>query len=211
MAEAKRRARQRRALVVLGVVLIAGVAGGLTLAFRSPSGGSPGASPSGAVTSGSYADGISLRYPSGWTRVRCGTFSWTRDNLVSLLTTARRAPTCQVHLHPGPFPPAENLGANGAAIFIFGNHVGSAARMRLNARIGGRPANVPRQRTYRSKYLGDQVCAGATHREYRYITIKLSRASLMNVGTLICGPHFAAGEAAMRNVLASMRIAKALQ
>jgi hypothetical protein len=40
MAEAKRRARQRRGLVALGVLLVAGLAAGLTFAFRSPSGGS---------------------------------------------------------------------------------------------------------------------------------------------------------------------------
>jgi hypothetical protein len=210
MAEAKRRARQRRALIAFGAALLAGLALGVTLALQSPSGGSPRANPTGAVASGNYVDGISLRYPSGWTRLHCGTFAWASHDLISLLTTARRVPTCKVRLHPGPFPPAENLGANGAAIFIFGNHVGSATRVRLNARIGGQRANVPLQRMYRTKYLGDQVCPGATHREYRYITIKLSRTSLMNVGALVCGPHFATGEAAVRNVLASMRFAKAL-
>jgi hypothetical protein len=211
MAEAKRRARQRRALVALGVVLLAGSALGVSLALRSPGGGSPGATPSGVVSSGNYADGISLRYPSGWTRLQCRTFAWASRDLISLLTTARRVPTCKVHLHPGPIPPPENLGANGAAIFISAPHIGSSARLRWNARIGGQPANVPLQRTYRTKYLGDQVCPGTTHREYRYITIKLSNMSLMNVGALICGPHFANGEAAVRRVLASMRFAKALQ
>jgi len=42
MAEAKRRARQRRALVALGVVLLAGLAVGLTLALRNPGSGSDG-------------------------------------------------------------------------------------------------------------------------------------------------------------------------
>lgn len=40
MAEAKRRARQRRTLIALAALLLAGLAGGLTLAFRSPGGGS---------------------------------------------------------------------------------------------------------------------------------------------------------------------------
>jgi peptidoglycan hydrolase-like protein with peptidoglycan-binding domain len=40
MAEAKRRARQRRTLIALGVLGLAGLAGGLPLAFRSPGGGS---------------------------------------------------------------------------------------------------------------------------------------------------------------------------
>ena len=41
IAEAKKRARQRRALIALAVFLIAVLAAGLTSAFRSPGGGSP--------------------------------------------------------------------------------------------------------------------------------------------------------------------------
>jgi hypothetical protein len=39
IAEAKRRARQRRVLIALGILLLAGLAGGLALAFRSPGSG----------------------------------------------------------------------------------------------------------------------------------------------------------------------------
>jgi hypothetical protein len=42
IAEAKRRARQRRVLIALAVLLLAGLAGGLTLALRSPGGGASG-------------------------------------------------------------------------------------------------------------------------------------------------------------------------
>jgi hypothetical protein len=57
MAEAKRRARQRRALVTFGVVLLAGLAVGLTLAFRSPGGGPPGGAPSGRLSSSAINPG----------------------------------------------------------------------------------------------------------------------------------------------------------
>lgn len=57
MAEAKRRARQRRVLVALGVVLLAGVALGLTLALRSPGGGSSGSAPSGGLSPGANNPG----------------------------------------------------------------------------------------------------------------------------------------------------------
>lgn len=211
MAEARRRARQRRALVAFGVLLFAGLAGGLTLASRSPGSGSPGASPSGAVSSGTYAAGISLRYPGGWTRVQCGTFLWASNRLISLLTTAQHTPTCKVHLHPGPFPPPESLGPDGAAIFIGqGGLSDPRAKLQWNARIGGRPALVPRLRTYGNEYLGSQICPAAKRRAYRNITIKLPKTTL-NVGALICGPHFASGYEAVRNILASMRFAKPLQ
>jgi hypothetical protein len=42
IAEAKRRARQRRILIALAVLLLAGLAAGLTLALRSPTGGAGG-------------------------------------------------------------------------------------------------------------------------------------------------------------------------
>ena len=50
MAEAKRRAKQRRALIAFGVVLVAGLAVGLTLALRS--GGGP------TVTTGMTANAV---------------------------------------------------------------------------------------------------------------------------------------------------------
>ena len=57
IAEAKRRARRRRLLVCLGLVLLAGIVVGLTVALR-PSGGGPSggfAAPTGAVRAGSLA------------------------------------------------------------------------------------------------------------------------------------------------------------
>ena len=64
MAEAKRRARQRRALVALGVVLLAGLAVGLTLAYRSPGGGPSGGAAngrlSGVTNPGSGSDGLGV-------------------------------------------------------------------------------------------------------------------------------------------------------
>ena len=72
IAEAKRRAQQRRVLVVLGVVLLAGLAGGLAFAFRSPRGG-----PSGGLPTASYSQpnaNLSVTYPAGW---HLTTKNWT--------------------------------------------------------------------------------------------------------------------------------------
>jgi hypothetical protein len=52
MAEAKRRAQQRRMLIVLAI-LLAGLAVGLTFAFGSPGGRSPNG---GGLTSGNYSN-----------------------------------------------------------------------------------------------------------------------------------------------------------
>jgi hypothetical protein len=70
--EAKRRARQRRALVALGVVVLAGLAVGLAFAFRSPDGG-----PSGGLPTASYSQpnaNLSVTYPVGW---HVTTNNWT--------------------------------------------------------------------------------------------------------------------------------------
>jgi hypothetical protein len=72
IAEAKRRAQQRRVLVVLGVVLLAGLAVWLAFAFRSPSGG-----PSGGLPTASYSQpnaNLSVTYPAGW---HVTTNNWT--------------------------------------------------------------------------------------------------------------------------------------
>src|SRR6476660_560900 len=90
MAEAKRRTRQRRVLIGLGVLLVAGLAAGLTFAFRSPGGGSPNG---GGLATASYSQlGFSLRYPAAWTRLDCT--NWVPGGIsygtpVSLLTSAR--------------------------------------------------------------------------------------------------------------------------
>jgi hypothetical protein len=206
MAEAKRRARQRHALVALGVMLLAGLAAGLTLAFRAPGGGPPGSAPSGGLSSANYSQGgISLRYPSGWTQVQCK--SWTDHGLISLLTTAEPAPNCQHARGSGiQFPPPERLGADGAAVFLSDRGISPGSTIRWNARIGGQPANVP-PHAYGAKYLVDLTCPTGARRESRNITIKRPHAAndAYTVGALICGPHFAAGDTAVRNLLASMR------
>jgi hypothetical protein len=70
MAEAKRRARQRRTLIGFGVVLLVGLAVGLTLAYQSPGGGPPGGAASGKLSSGAnnpQGEGWSLGVTTGMT------------------------------------------------------------------------------------------------------------------------------------------------
>ena len=209
MAEAKRRARQRRALLAVGLFVLAGLAVGLSLAFRSPGRGGPGGAPSGGFSSATYSQwGVSLRYPSSWTRLQCK--AWAVVGGISLITNAQPAPTCPPSRRNGTsFPPPENLGANEAVIWLAQSPMLPGSKIRWNARIGGQPANVP-PHAYGAKYLVDQICPTGARREYRNITIESARAgrSMLSVGALICGPHFATGDAAVRNLLASMRFAK---
>jgi hypothetical protein len=181
---------------------------GLTLAFRSPSGGAPGGAPRGRLSSANYSQwGVSLRYPSGWARLQCK--AWTVVGAISLMTNAQPAPTCPQSPRNGTsFPPPENLGADGAVIWLARSPIYPGAKTRWNARIGGQPANVP-PHAYGARYLVNQICPAGARREYRNITIKSASRTMLDVGALICGPHFAAGDTAMRNLLASMRFSKA--
>lgn len=209
MAEAKRRARQRRVLIALGVLLIAGLAAGLTFAFRSPGGGPPSG---GGLTSANYSQwGVSLRYPVAWTRIDCKTwFQGSLVNPISLLTSARPAPACSP-TGPTDFPPPERLGADGAVVFL--GH-GFALGFKPNASIGGQPALIRPRTVGSSRYVGASSlttvsCPAGVRREYRaaYIKDPGHPNDMFTVAALICGPHFAAGDGAVSNLLASMRFA----
>jgi hypothetical protein len=210
MAEAKRRARQRRLLIALGVLLVAGLAAGLTFAFRSPGGGSPSG---GGLTSANYSQwGVSLRYPTTWTRLDCTYGFQSLVNPISLLTTAQPAPTCP-NSRTLAFPPPERLGPDGAVVFL--GH-GYALNFRPNARIDGQPALI-RPRTIGSAlYVGASSlktvpCPAGVRREYRAAYIKRAGHpnDMFTVAALICGPDFATGDAAVSNLLGSMRFADA--
>jgi hypothetical protein len=210
IAEAKRRARQRRMLIALGVLLVAGLAAGLTFAFRSPGGGSPNG---GGLTSASYSQwDVSLRYPAAWTRLDCTYGFQSLVNPISLLTSAQPAPTCP-HGRTMEFPPPERLGPDGAVVFL--GH-GYALHFKPNASIDGQPALI-RPRTIDSAlYVGASSltavpCPAGVRREYRAAYIKRAGHpnDMFTVAALICGPHFATGDAAVSNLLASMRFTTA--
>ena len=219
IAEAKRRARQRRTLIALAALLLAGLAAGLTFAFRSPGGGSPNG---GGLTSANYSQlGVSLRYPASWTRLDCTT--WYPGNAgtpISLLTSAQPAPACPSARTP-EFPPPERLGPDGAVVFLSRTTIPASTPPNLslgglpNASIDGRPAYISPPR-FTGGYFGASVltsvpCPAGVRREYRTAYVKRpgTANTVFTVAALICGPHLATGDAAVSNLLASMRFAKA--
>jgi hypothetical protein len=218
IAEAKRRARQRRTLIALALLLLAGLAAGLTFAFRSPGGGSPNG---GGLTSANYSQlGVSLRYPASWTRLDCTT--WLQGNAatpISLLTSAQPAPACPSARTP-EFPPPERLGPDGAVVFLSrGIFPASNPNLSLggrpNASIDGRPAYISPPR-FSALYFGASVlasvpCPAGVGREYRtaYVRRPGTANTVFTIAALMCGPHLATADAAVRNLLASMRFANA--
>lgn len=106
VAEAKRRMRRRRLLVVTLLVLLVGGAIGTALALRGPSGKLP------SQAAGSFSN-LAFRSPAGWNRVNWTCWIGPLPSML-LFTTARPTPTCR----DGSFPPQEQLGANGAALWL---------------------------------------------------------------------------------------------
>lgn len=207
MAEAKRRARQRRVLVALGALFLAALALGLTLALRSP-----GRAPTGGLASARYPRyGVSFRYPSGLTAVRrCGGWAFLGQGYgleaLALITSNRGvmsncSPADQSPIPP-IWPPLVRLDPNGVSIAL--GWVETSPDVRLAA--------VP------TDYTGFRVeqhpgwpfgCPPGVGHETRSVAIGSGHGPEgVSVDALICGPRFATGRAAFRQIVRSLRIAR---
>jgi hypothetical protein len=155
--------------------------------------------PSGPQASESYSQwGISFRYPARWARLDCGEAPPFGPQ--SVLTNARPTPTCARHS-------LVRLPKNGVVVFLASSALRPGGRMRWNDRVDGQAANVP-PNAYGAKYLSAEVtCPAGARREYRADTIRHPHTlnSVYTIQALICGPHFATGDAAARHLLASIR------
>ena len=206
---------KRRTLIALALLLLAGLAAGLTFAFRSPSGGSPSG---GGLTSANYSQwGVSLRYPATWTRLDCTSWAGYLQNgkryglfaPISFLTSAQPPPTCGAPLTT--FPPPERLGPGGAIVVL---SYGPSLGLKWKESFNGQPAFIRRPTFGTASYLGAQElstvpCPAGGRRESRAVYIKRQTPhSMFTIAALTCGPNLATADAAVRNVLASMSFAK---
>jgi hypothetical protein len=210
--EAKRRARQRRVAGAVGVVLIAGLVAGLTLALRSP-----GGTPSGGHAKAPYSRyGVSFRYPKGLNSVPlCGSFGSRFSGVVApfaLVTTGQAIKECSsASAIPTPWPPLGRLGAGGVRVLLTRVETWpSAYRPNWHGRLG----------TWRSSYFSNSHatfgCPLRVQHETRSVAIRSSnrsaivgskplRPKVVSVDALICGPDYATGRAAFRQIVASFR------
>lgn len=214
MAEAKRRARQRRVLVALGVTALVGLAAGLTLALRSPGGGSNG----GLATAKYPQGGVSFRYPSGLTSVAlCGSFGMRRPKgavgAIAFVTSGR-ANTSYCHSAiPPHWPPWVGLGTNGVSIVVARVEKWPGGyRAKWHGRLAAWP---PAYSSSPASHFRFGCPAGGRH-ETRSVAIRngdrpeVARAGLppspevFTVDAVICGPNFAVGNAAVNRILASI-------
>lgn len=194
MKEAKRRARQRRVLVAALAVALAVGATGATLALRGPS------SPSHSLATGGLSN-VAFRYPASWSRVNWTCWIGPLPEML-LFTTARPAPTCR----DGSFPPREQLGTDGVAVwFLYPAPPLNVRTVRKpNTRIGGQPAhisNAPVRGLGATKWV---TCTGGAARPFG-ARIQYPGGSVLKVAAVACGPNYAKGEAAVRQMLASLR------
>jgi hypothetical protein len=203
MAEAKRRARQRRVLIVLVVLLAAGLAAGLVVSLRPPSGGS-----SGGLATANYSQyGVSLRYPSGLTAVpECGSLVDDRVGYVSpiALITSERGVSSFCHSSiPFEWPPtAMLLGRSGLTVAV--------SQVRFWPR-GYRPPWHGRFAAVPTAYPAHlrSGCSAGVRDETRSVAIRSpDRGKVVHVDAWICGPTFATGNTAFRQIVASIRFTK---
>lgn len=204
MAEAKRRARQRRFLIAVVVLVLVGGAAGAVAAFHSPQGPTslpPALGGGSAQTSGTaLADfprlGLSFRYPAGWRRFGCQYETLGGTMSVTYLTAAARRPRC---LGGGVVP--RRLSPNGVAILWQQQPL---SILSANARLGGQPSRVDVWSAHAAPF-GDCAAAGGQ----RVIAAGINEPATANTGfeVVAClrGPKLRQSQAAVGQMLASVR------
>jgi len=197
----------RRTLLVAAVVVV--LAAGAAGAAVALSGGSGE-----RLTSVSFPGyDLSFRYPAAWKRENwCWTGTVTSP--IAVLTSARGLKAC----HQGngfvagsAFPPPQLLHAGELTVSWLYTTRAPAHAAPANTTVGGRPASVrlgwTRVPHVRVIKVG-AICGRAGTRERTLVAEiphVLTHAGLVRASALICGPNFAAGEQAVRRVLATVR------
>lgn len=183
MAEARRRARQRR-LLALGLLLVV-VAAGTTLALRGPGGSASPTATSGHGLSSATFGQVSLTYPRSWKRVAWN--CWIGPFTGLLLTTARPAPTCG-----GALPPRETLGRDGVAVWLgtVPPLAGSTSR---------RLIRDPSPTTGLWPSETRATCASGPRRRFG-ARVQVGKLDVL-MGAVVCGPDYGQGERALQRLV----------
>jgi hypothetical protein len=194
-----------RGLVVTAIALVVVAAG------CGGSSGTPAATTQNARAVEARFPGFRLAfsYPADW-KYKGWCWIGTSEYPLALLTTTRR-PRCSQGNFFGfktPLPPPLRLGRNDVAAWWTAFQkpgLGGSP----NARVAGKPARIvveqqPSKRTAKSTVN----CRGSgptQHRLTAQIEGQGSGVGRVRVGAVICGPSFAAGEAAVRKMVNSLR------
>jgi len=194
--------RSRLVAATATLAVLTGVVVGLMLALGS--GGAGG----GLAEAAFPGFRLVFRYPARWHRED---WCWLgRSNYpLTLLTTAQPTPCRNVGPigYQTPLPPPQQLGIHGVAAWW--TATSRSTRLAANARLGGRPARIAVELEPARPGAGTGVvCVGGGSTQRRLSAViegPSATVRTVRVGAVICGPDFAAGEAQVREMLASVR------
>jgi len=156
---------------------------------------------------------LSFRYPSTWRRRN---WCWIGNNLypLTLLSTAV-PPACHAitaYNQGTPLPPPQRIRPNGVAAWWLAANKAGSARFEPNTHVAGRPAlvTVHRQPTRRTAHSYVNCDASGPTQRFLQALIRGPSSTVHEVqlGAVICGPNFAAGEADVRRMLDSLRFTR---
>lgn len=200
--------RSRRGLLIVTAVfllVLGGAVAGVALGTSS--------SAAGRLTDANFRGfQIFFRYPAAWRRED---WCWVPANgatPMTLLSTAPHPPRCYPYPYPlgggTGLPPRQQLGPDGVTVWWLVFNHGGLSGAEPNARLAGKPARITVRQVPAgsSRFQVRCVGSGATERTLRArIEGPSSRIGQVLVGAVICGPDFAAGQAAVERVLESLR------
>jgi hypothetical protein len=152
---------------------------------------------------------LSFGHPADW-KYKDWCWMGTTEFPLALLTT-KRLPDCSAGNYYGletPLPPALRLGPNDVAAW-WTAFTKSGLDGAPNTRVAGKPARiVVRQESTKRTPKSYVNCSGSGPRQRRFLAQVRGPGSgvgRVQLGAVICGPDFAAGEAEVRQMLNSLR------
>lgn len=179
------------------------------------SGTSQPAAGQGWATADLAPERISLRYPMRWKLAYWGCWIGASMPPLMLLTTARPTPTCE---RSHRFPPQERLGRDGVAVWVEDPAPPINVEMvrNPNTRLDGQPARITAPPLHGLGGSQLVTCSGGAA-PGRLLGARIQdpgysgdglllRGGILLVGAVVCGPHYAKGDAAVYRLLTSIRM-----
>jgi hypothetical protein len=155
---------------------------------------------------------LAFSYPADW-KYRGWCWIGTSQYPLALVANKRR-PRCSQGNFYGfktPLPPPLRLGPNEVATWwtaFQSPHLDGAP----NTRVAGKPARIVVEQQFTRRTAKSTVNCGGSGPTQRRLTAQIkgpgSGVGRVEVGAVICGPNYAAGEAAVRKMVNSLRFTR---
>jgi hypothetical protein len=173
-------------------------------------GGSGGGQNSDVTTARFAGFNLKFDYPSAWQRKN---WCWQGNDLypLTLLTTEAAVPRCQAitaYTQGTPLPPPQKIGANGVTAWWLAADKKGSARFTPNTTVDGKKARVTVQQQPTTRTARSYVNCSGSGKTQRFLEALIQgpnpNVNEVQLGAVICGPNFAAGEAQVRKMLKSL-------